>query len=118
MGGRHKGGDLGPLREALSKSHDRAVLIGEAAAQMAELLTGSVPFTMASDMGHAVEVAAEQAGSSGTVLLAPACASFDMFRNFEHRGECFREEVKARFGRPTRNGNGNGSGHAPGRSAA
>ena len=106
LGGRHKGGDLSGLRDALVAAGDSAVLIGEAAAELRAILQPSVQVTLARDLGEAVEVAASLAGPGGTVLLAPACASFDMFRNYEDRGERFRAEVLARFGAPAGGGSG------------
>jgi UDP-N-acetylmuramoylalanine--D-glutamate ligase len=98
LGGRHKGGDVEPLARALRAQGDTAVLIGEASGLLEAALAGVVPTLRATDMADAVARAAERAGPSGTVLLAPACASFDMFRSYEHRGDTFRAEVERQFG--------------------
>jgi UDP-N-acetylmuramoylalanine--D-glutamate ligase len=89
LGGRHKGGDLAPLREALIEVCGSAVLIGEASDEIAGVLGASVSHERCASLEQAVERAAELAGQKGTVLLAPACASFDMFSSFEERGEVF-----------------------------
>lgn len=76
-----------------------AFLIGAAADAFADVLEGKVPFALYEDMESAIEEAGEMALNdklpSATVLLSPACASFDMFKNFEQRGDRFREEVLA-----------------------
>ena len=77
----------------------KAYLIGEAAAGFAEELDGRVPHVIASTLDRAVALAARDAeaadASEPVVLLSPACASFDQFRNFEVRGDAFRELVRA-----------------------
>jgi UDP-N-acetylmuramoylalanine--D-glutamate ligase len=98
LGGRHKGGDLSPLREALVDRSGSAVLLGEAADELASALAGAVPCERAATMQEAVGRAAELAEAQGTVLLAPACASFDMFSGFEERGEAFARAVRALAG--------------------
>jgi UDP-N-acetylmuramoylalanine--D-glutamate ligase len=70
-------------------------LIGAASERIAEQLVGASPMTRAQSMEDAVRQCAEVASEGDTVLLAPACASFDMFDNFEHRGRVFKEAVKA-----------------------
>ena len=76
-----------------------AFLIGEAADAFADTLEGKVPFALYEDMESAIEEAGAMALNENkpgaTVLLSPACASFDMFKNFEERGDRFREEVIA-----------------------
>jgi UDP-N-acetylmuramoylalanine--D-glutamate ligase len=69
------------------------VLIGEDAETIAVELGGLAPFERASDMRDAVDHSFAAAQSGDVVLLAPACASFDMFDSFEHRGEVFKREV-------------------------
>jgi UDP-N-acetylmuramoylalanine--D-glutamate ligase len=96
LGGRHKGGSFAPLRDALVARSAQAVLIGEAAALFDEGLAGAVATRRASSLEEAVAIAAQLAGPGGTVLLAPACASFDMFRNYEHRGDAFKQAAAAR----------------------
>jgi len=94
MGGRDKDGDfsvLAPLGPRVRKG----ILIGEAKGQIRRALSGSWELTDAADMADAVRRAAEVARAGDTVLLAPACASFDMFRDYGHRGEVFRACVEA-----------------------
>jgi len=94
VGGRFKGGDLRELRAPLS-AHGRGVIaIGEAAPLVREALHDVVPVVNASSMQEAVESAYEAARPDGVVLLAPACASFDWFRDYAERGRVFKEEVE------------------------
>ena len=92
--GSGKGENYAPLRDAMgSVSH--AVLIGAEADAMAEALAGAVAIVRASSMDEAVHTAAALADGRGTVLLSPACASFDMFRDYHHRGEAFAGAARA-----------------------
>jgi len=91
-GGRDKGGDFGKLR----KEADRlkaVITIGEAAPLIEEALEKVVPTARSETMQEAVEMASRIADPGQIVLLSPACASFDMFENFEHRGDVFKECV-------------------------
>ena len=72
-----------------------AFLIGEAAPAFAETLTGQAPFTRSGDLATAVGQARAMAKPGNTVLLSPACASFDQFRDFEARGDAFRRLIEA-----------------------
>ncbi len=94
-GGRDKGLDYTVAREALAQKVKLAVLIGETRAAMARAWRPVVPCVEADSLDEAVAIAARQAGAGETVLLSPACASFDMFRNYEHRGEEFKRAVFA-----------------------
>jgi UDP-N-acetylmuramoylalanine--D-glutamate ligase len=95
LGGKDKAGEFERMREAI-KTKTRAVLtIGSAADRIAEALGDSAAIVPAGDMKTAVEWASKNAKTGDTVLLSPACASFDQFRNFEHRGEVFEELVRA-----------------------
>ncbi len=95
VGGRAKGTEFGALGDALAK-HARAVLtIGEAAEELRSALAGRVPSERPSTMAEAVVRASELAHEGDVVLLSPACASFDMFRSAEHRGEEFATAVRA-----------------------
>ncbi|WP_372778703.1 UDP-N-acetylmuramoyl-L-alanine--D-glutamate ligase [Litorivivens sp.] len=92
-GGQAKGADLEPLVEALQEVGRAAVFFGESAPVLNELLDEKLPSRCVSSMDEAVEAASVLAQSGDAVLLSPACASFDMFRNYEHRGECFVDAV-------------------------
>jgi len=94
VGGRFKGGDLGLLRGPLASRAKALVAIGEARPLIRAALAGAVPVHEASSLEEAVRTAFELARPSGVVLLAPACASFDMFRDYAERGRKFKEEVK------------------------
>ena len=94
MGGRFKGGDLGLLRAPLRARARAVVAIGEARPLVREALADVVPVEEADSFADAIARAHELAKPSGVVLLAPACASFDMFRDYAERGRRFKEEVK------------------------
>jgi UDP-N-acetylmuramoylalanine--D-glutamate ligase len=94
LGGRYKGGDLRILREALAARATAVVAIGEARALVVEAVGDVVPVHEAASMDAAVALAATLAPVPGTVLLAPACASFDMFRDYAARGTAFTEAVR------------------------
>ena len=93
LGGRFKGGDFGDLRAALTERAATVVAIGEAAPLVHAALDRSVPVHDASEMVAAVRTAFAVASPGETVLLAPACASFDMFRDYAERGRVFKQEV-------------------------
>ena len=96
LGGRGKNESYAELAAAFREG-DRAYLIGEAAEEIAAALTReSVPYVAAGDLETALARAAEAAAPGDVVLLSPACASFDQFRDFEARGSAFRELVEAR----------------------
>jgi UDP-N-acetylmuramoylalanine--D-glutamate ligase len=95
LGGKDKAGEFERMRDIV-KTKTRAVLtIGAAAARIAEALGDSGHIIPAGDLNTAVEWASRNARPGDTVLLSPACASFDQFRNFEHRGDVFEELVRA-----------------------
>ena len=91
LGGKDKGTPYAPLRPLLERRVRRILLIGEAANRIAEELAGTVDINRAGDLETAVREAFRGAVPGDTVLLAPACASFDQFRDFEHRGRVFKE---------------------------
>jgi len=93
IGGRFKGGDLGRLREPLKARAKAVVAIGEARPLVRDALEGTVPVHEAESFDEAIARAYALAKPSGVVLLAPACASFDMFRDYAERGRRFKEEV-------------------------
>lgn len=94
-GGRHKGSDYRPLVEAGEKRIRHAILIGEARELIAADFSGRISLSMAETLEEAVEEAVARAKPGDTVLLAPACSSFDMFSDYAHRGKVFREAVEA-----------------------
>jgi UDP-N-acetylmuramoylalanine--D-glutamate ligase len=89
-GGSLKGGGFGGLREAVVQRCRAAYLIGEATDQLELDLGGTVPLRRCGDLEHALRAAAEAARPGEVVLLSPACASYDQFKNFEERGDRFR----------------------------
>jgi UDP-N-acetylmuramoylalanine--D-glutamate ligase len=94
LGGKDKGSDYKILRQAL-RSHARmALLIGSAADKIEAELDGVVPVVRAETLQSAVEIASRRAQPGDTVLLAPACASFDQFESYEHRGRVFKQLVR------------------------
>jgi UDP-N-acetylmuramoylalanine--D-glutamate ligase len=96
LGGTDKGSPYTPLREPLRERANLAILIGAAADRIAADLDDAVPVVHAGTLDRAVQLAVERARRGDTVLLAPACSSFDQFENYEHRGRTFKELV-ARF---------------------
>ena len=94
LGGLPKGEELGPCEQHLD--HVRAAYtIGEAGPMFARLLEGKVPVKQCELLIEAVQCAARQAAPGEVVLLSPACASFDQFRDYEARGDAFRAAVEA-----------------------
>jgi UDP-N-acetylmuramoylalanine--D-glutamate ligase len=95
LGGKDKAGEFERMRDLVKNKAHTVLTIGKAADRIAEALEGSTEIVPAGDMQKAVEWARTNAKSGETVLLSPACASFDQYRNFEHRGEHFEELVRA-----------------------
>lgn len=93
-GGRGKNAEYEPLRDAVAKFCSAVVLIGEDAEKIREVLDDVVPVYQEESMHSAVQRAAAVSKPGDCVLLSPACASFDMFKNFEARGDAFEAEVK------------------------
>jgi UDP-N-acetylmuramoylalanine--D-glutamate ligase len=93
MGGRFKGGEFADLAEPLASRGATVVAIGEARPLIREALSAKVDVREAGDMSAAVRTAFALASPSRTVVLAPACASFDMFRDYAERGRVFKQEV-------------------------
>lgn len=94
-GGIGKDADFTLLRESIAKYTRALVLIGKDAKLIGQALAGVTKvFYASSGMAEAVAVANRLALPQDVVLLSPACASFDLFNNFEHRGEIFTAEVK------------------------
>jgi UDP-N-acetylmuramoylalanine--D-glutamate ligase len=92
-GGRDKGGAYEPLAQAMKDVGRGAVVIGEAADRIFDALSPVVPVARAATMDEAVVRAAALAKAGDAVVLSPACSSFDMFRNYEHRAQVFRAAV-------------------------
>ena len=99
IGGRFKGGNLGALRGAVSARAKAVIAIGEARPLVHEALDSVADVRDAATLQEAVQTAFELARPNGTVLLAPACASFDMFHDFRERGWAFKEAVAQIVGR-------------------
>jgi len=94
LGGRGKGGDFSPLRREVRRKARAVILVGEAADKIREALGGVVPVEPAADYRDVVRKAFDAAAPGDVVLLAPACTSWDMFRDGEERGRTFKREVR------------------------
>jgi UDP-N-acetylmuramoylalanine--D-glutamate ligase len=94
-GGTDKGSDLSPLAEPVKERVRRMYLIGDAADRFARFFEGLVPLERAGRLEEAIRRCADEAKEGETVLLSPACSSFDQFRDYEHRGDVFRGAVRA-----------------------
>ncbi|HDT11645.1 MAG TPA: UDP-N-acetylmuramoyl-L-alanine--D-glutamate ligase [bacterium] len=95
LGGRDKGGDFTTLKDLVRNKVKKIILIGEAAPLIRKALNKTVPMEDAGSLQGAVEQGFKAASPGDVVLLAPACTSFDMFRNFEERGHIFKHTVFA-----------------------
>jgi len=95
LGGRGKQAPYTPLAPLIREGVRKMILIGEDANTIEEELEDAAPFEHAANLHQAVEQAFAAAKPGDVVLLAPACASFDMFESFEHRGRVFKEEVQS-----------------------
>jgi UDP-N-acetylmuramoylalanine--D-glutamate ligase len=93
LGGKDKGSDYAPLQRPLREKAILALLIGAAADKIATQIDGSVVIERAGTIDRAVAIASQAARPGDVVLLAPACASFDQFENYEHRGRVFKALV-------------------------
>ena len=93
LGGRGKQAPYAPLNSLVQENVRRLILIGEDAETIAAELGAFADHERAADMSDAVRRSFEAAKPGDTVLLAPACASFDMFESYEHRGKVFKAEV-------------------------
>jgi UDP-N-acetylmuramoylalanine--D-glutamate ligase len=93
-GGQGKGQDFRCLYQAVRGKVSQLILIGEDRARLQKALTGAAPICLAEDMAEAVRRAKAAAARGSVVLLSPACASYDMFRDYRHRGETFAREVR------------------------
>ena len=95
LGGKDKGSDYSVLNDLLRQRVKRVYTIGAAAAKIASQISGAAEIAPAGTLEEAVRLAATAAQSGDVVLLAPACASFDQFQNYEHRGRVFKDAVRA-----------------------
>jgi len=94
LGGRDKGGDFSRLKKQIKKRVKKIIVIGEASAKIIKALGKHAEIEEASSLKQAVGWAFELSKPGEVVLLAPACTSFDMFDNFEHRGRVFKDELQ------------------------
>ena len=94
-GGTDKGNDYEPLMEFVGRKVKTLVCMGVNNSKLIDNFSGIVPVYNTSSLDEAVEVCRQVAQSGDTVLLSPACASFDLFRNYEERGRLFKERVRA-----------------------
>ncbi len=95
LGGEGKGQDFSPLADPVQRHVRAVVLIGRDAPLIKEVLPRNIPLFDAASMEEAVSLAAQQATTGDAVLMSPACASFDMFDNYEHRARVFCDAVQA-----------------------
>ena len=95
LGGKDKGGSYAPLIEPLRRRARLVLLIGAAAENIEDQIGAAVPVMRAGTLDRALALAWERARPGDTILLAPACASFDQFENYEHRGRVFKQLVRA-----------------------
>jgi len=103
LGGKDKGSDYSVLNDLLKSRVKRVYTIGAAAQKIESQIAGAAEITSAGTLDAAVRKASEFAQSGDIVLLAPACASFDQFQSYEHRGRAFKEAVHALAARETSN---------------
>jgi UDP-N-acetylmuramoylalanine--D-glutamate ligase len=94
LGGKDKGASYAPLVDVMKGRVKHVLLIGAAAQKISDAIGNAFPKTFVSTMEDAVEKGLSMAQPGDSVLLSPACASFDMFENYEHRGRVFKEAVK------------------------
>ena len=97
-GGKDKGGGFDDLVEAMEGRVRQVIAIGAASEKLEQSIGARIPVCRARSMGDAVDLAVRFSRPGDVVLLAPACASFDMYRNYEERGEDFKRAVLARVG--------------------
>jgi UDP-N-acetylmuramoylalanine--D-glutamate ligase len=93
-GGQGKGADFSPLSPVAEEKARAMILIGEDRNKIADVIEGHVLYLLAQTMDDAVQLAAELARPGDNVLLSPACASFDMFKGYAHRGDVFSDAVR------------------------
>jgi UDP-N-acetylmuramoylalanine--D-glutamate ligase len=106
LGGKDKGSDYSVLRDLLRERAKRVYSVGAAAEKIEQHLGDAAPVLRAETLETAVKRASEAAVPGDVVLLAPACASFDQFQSYEHRGRAFKELVQALAARKGKVGEG------------
>lgn len=94
-GGMDKGGDYAPLREPLERKVKLLILLGAAREKMSKALGGATTIECVTAMPDAVRLAAARVRPGDTVLLSPACSSFDQFKDYADRGRVFQDLVRA-----------------------
>jgi len=117
LGGKDKGSDYSVLQKPLHEKAILALLIGAASEKIEKQLAHSVPVERAGTLERAVEIASRSAHPGDVVLLAPACASFDQFENYEHRGRVFKNLVSQLAPHAAASMGGNSGPDASGRSS-
>ena len=95
VGGKDKESNFLPLQQVFKQKVKHLILIGEAKSKFRQILNGSFNYEEADSMEEAVRKATGHATSGDVVLLSPACASFDMFRDYRERGDIFARSVRA-----------------------
>jgi UDP-N-acetylmuramoylalanine--D-glutamate ligase len=99
-GGKDKGGDYGPLAELVKERVRHLILLGEARQRIYDSLGALTDSHMVNTLEEAVSLAGSLTEPGGVVLFSPACSSFDMFKNYEERGELFASLVRGLPGAP------------------
>jgi UDP-N-acetylmuramoylalanine--D-glutamate ligase len=102
LGGKDKGSDYTVLNPLLAERVKQVYTIGAAAQKIEQQIGNTVPIVSAATLENAIRKAAQTATAGDIVLLAPACASFDQFDSYEHRGRVFKEIVQTLVERSTR----------------
>ncbi len=95
LGGKDKGSDYAPLVRPIRERVRHVLLIGQAADKIDRALPADIVRSRCRDLADAVRTGFALSAEGDVILLSPACASYDMFDNFEHRGEVFRRDVLA-----------------------
>jgi UDP-N-acetylmuramoylalanine--D-glutamate ligase len=108
LGGKDKGSDYTLLQKSLREKAVLALMVGAASEKIETQIAGSVALEHAGTLARAVDIASHVAKAGDVVLLAPACASFDQFENYEHRGRVFKELVRGLEEKSRANSSGKG----------
>ena len=98
-GGKDKGGDFSKLRELVQKNVKALILIGDAKEKLNDVLGDLVPTFLSDSLEEAVQLSFKKASPKDVVLLSPGCASFDMFKDYQNRGNVFKSSVRDLTGR-------------------